>query len=244
MELHASPYTFLMVTGIALSIWFWSRRAPRADGIGIIYFWALAGAFVGAKILYLLAEGWLHWNDAQRWIYLATGKTILGALLGGYVAVEIAKWATAYRLATGDIFATVAPLSIIIGRIGCLLHGCCLGRVCEANWYAMRDSTGVVRWPAVPMEIVFNFVAFVILWMFRRRNLFPGQHFHLYLMGYGLFRFAHEFLRDTPTIMGPFSGYHLAAVVVFFLGAIRFVQRQRNAEQIQPARVAAAAPGA
>jgi len=226
--MQISPYTWLMVAGILLSLWFWSRHAPRARGMGIIYFSALVGAFAGGKLVYILAEGWLHWNDPNRWMYLATGKTILGALLGGYAGVEISKRAVGYSGVTGDFFATVAPVSIILGRIGCLLHGCCLGVVCESKWYSIHDRTGIARWPAVPIEIAFNVVALLTLLLLRQRRLLPGQHFHLYLIGYGIFRFAHEFMRDTPSIIGPLSGYQITAVAVTLLGAIRFVQRQKH----------------
>lgn len=226
--MQISAYAWLMVAGILLSLWFWKRNTPRQRGMGTIYFAALGGAFLGAKIVYVLAEGWLHWNDPQRWLILATGKTIVGALLGGYAGVEIAKRAVGYSGVTGDFFATIAPASIILGRIGCLVHGCCLGVACSESWFAMHDRLGVARWPAVPMEIAFNLAALLGLSALRRRLLLPGQHFHLYLIAYGIFRFAHEFSRETPKIVGPFSGYHIAAVALVALGLIRFVQRQRS----------------
>ncbi len=40
--------------------------------------------------------------------------------------------------------------------------------------------------------------------------------------------FTHEFLRDTPRIIGPITGYQIAALAVALLGAIGFVVRQRN----------------
>jgi phosphatidylglycerol:prolipoprotein diacylglycerol transferase len=55
-----------------------------------------------------------------------------------------------------------------------------------------------------------------------------AQHFHIYLIAYGIFRFAHEFVRDTPRILGPLSGYQIAALGVAMLGAIGFVLRQRQ----------------
>jgi phosphatidylglycerol:prolipoprotein diacylglycerol transferase len=226
--MQVTGYTWTMIAGILLSLWFWSRHAPRRPGMALIYFWALAGAFAGGKIVYILAEGWLHWSEPDRWMHLATGKTILGALLGGYAGVELSKRAVGYTGVTGDFFATVAPLSILLGRIGCLLHGCCLGVVCEGSKFCLSDSRGIARWPAVPVEIAFNVLALVVLAVLRKRQLLPGQHFHLYLIGYGLFRFAHEFMRDTPIIIGPLSGYHLAALAVAALGAIRFLQRQRS----------------
>ncbi len=226
--MQITAYSWLMVAGILLSLWFWSRNAPRRRGMGAIYFAALVGAFVGAKIVYMLAEGWLHWNDPRRWLIFATGKTIVGALLGGYAGVEIAKRAVGYSGVTGDFFATIAPVSIILGRIGCLLHGCCLGVVCRDSWFCMHDRTGLARWPAVPMEIAFNLLALFALSILRRRQLLLGQHFHLYLISYGIFRFAHEFVRDTPSILGPFSGYHIASLALIALGTIRFIQRQRK----------------
>jgi phosphatidylglycerol:prolipoprotein diacylglycerol transferase len=45
-------------------------------------------------------------------------------------------------------------------------------------------------------------------------------------MAYGVFRFGHEFLRDTPVILGPFSGYQIAALAIFILGAAGFIRRR------------------
>src|SRR5438067_1902801 len=70
--MQVTPYTWLMIAGIALSVWYWSRHAPRRPGMAWIYFSALLGAFLGGKIVYIAAEGWLHWNDPDRWMHLAT----------------------------------------------------------------------------------------------------------------------------------------------------------------------------
>ena len=217
-----------MLAGIALSIVLWSRVARRDERLLFIYVAALVGAFLGAKIVYLLAEGWLDWNEPDRWRRLATGKTILGALLGGYAAVELAKKLLGYRSATGDWFALSAPGGIILGRIGCLLHGCCPGQVCERHWYTVNDAEGVARWPSVALEIIFNLIAIGALFILRRRQILSGQHFHLYLIAYGLFRFMHEFMRATPRVLGPFSGYALAALLVAGWGMFAFARRART----------------
>src|ERR1700748_1462877 len=153
--MRSSPYGWLMLAGIIVSICFWSRLARRDSRLVLLYVAAWTGAFLGAKIVYILAEGWMHFGASDMWVQLATGKSILGALLGGYAAVEIAKKAVGYAGVTGDWFAFIAPVGIILGRIGCLLHGCCLGRVCEPSWFTLRDATGTPRWPAVPAEIIF-----------------------------------------------------------------------------------------
>jgi len=235
-----SLYPWLMLAGIGVSVAFWRRLARRDERLMIIYLAALASAFLGAKLVYLAAEGWMFWDDPNRWMIWATGKTILGALLGGYAGVEIAKKLIGYTTPTGDWFALIAPVGIVLGRIGCLLHGCCLGRRCEPAWWTIRDARGIARWPAVPVEILFNLVAIGIFLVLRRRRILEGQHFHLYLLGYGLFRFAHEFLRATPRVTGEVSGYQIAAIAVAGLGIVGFVRR-RNAQRLSP-RIPATIP--
>ncbi|MCX6865843.1 MAG: prolipoprotein diacylglyceryl transferase [Verrucomicrobia bacterium] len=62
----------------------------------------------------------------------------------------------------------------------------------------------------------------------RWRTILPGQHFHIYLIAYGVFRFFHEFFRDTPRLIGPFSGYQFLALGVAGMGAAGFLLRQRR----------------
>ena len=258
MTPRSTAYGWLMLAGIGLSIVFWSRIARRDSRLVTIYIAALCGAFLGAKLVYIAAEGWLHFGAPDMWLQLATGKSILGALLGGYAAVECAKHATGYTQATGDWFAIIAPVGIAVGRVGCLLHGCCLGEKCEPSWFTLRDASGVDRWPAVPVEIAFN-VAFLGFVALRQSGsglsaaverevgtaraatpgrgaeapptLLAGQHFHLYLIAYGLFRFTHEFARATPRVAGIFSGYQIAALSVAALGFIGFARRRSSANQ-------------
>src|SRR5882672_7179192 len=174
-SLHSTAYGWLMLAGIFVSIALWSRVAKRDSRLVLIYIAALAGAFLGAKLVYLAAEGWLHWHDEYRWIVLATGKSITGALLGGYAGVEIAKRLTGYKSATGDWFAIIAPVSIMLGRIGCVLHGCCLGRVCEPSWFTVNDTAGAARWPAAWVELLFNAVMLCTLLVLRSRGDLRGQ---------------------------------------------------------------------
>ncbi|MEI7533225.1 MAG: prolipoprotein diacylglyceryl transferase family protein [Verrucomicrobiae bacterium] len=221
----STAYGWLMLAGIFVSIIFWSRLARRDERLVLIYIAALAGAFLGAKLVYLAAEGWLHWHDANRWVILATGKSITGALLGGYAAVEIAKKLLKYPGVTGDWFAVIVPVGIMLGRIGCMLQGCCLGKVCAANWFTINDANGVPRWPASQVEFVFNALMLVVILLLRWRKIAAGNLFHIYLIAYGSFRFFHEFLRDTPPILGPLSGYQIAALMLLGVGVSGFARR-------------------
>ena len=72
---------------------------------------------------------------------------------------------------------------------------------------------------------------FGVILLLRWGRIAPGQLFHIYLMAYGIFRFFHEFLRDTPQIIGPFSGYQFAALAVAALGATGFILRRSSSDR-------------
>jgi len=57
------PMVWLMLAGIGVSLVLWSRLTRRDARLIPIYLGALAGAFSGAKLVYLAAEGWLYWHD-------------------------------------------------------------------------------------------------------------------------------------------------------------------------------------
>ena len=225
--MSSALYRWMLLVGILGSAWYWHRRARRDSRLFPIYLAALFGGFAGAKLVYLFAEGWIDWHQPDRWIRLATGKTVVGALLGGFLSVEWAKHLLGYRQATGDQFATVVPISIALGRLGCWSAGCCLGEICKPAWYTIQDSSGHPRWPSVPLELGFNLACIPIFAILRLTGTLPGQHFHLYIISYGIFRFGHEFLRATPRWVGPFSGYHIAAALLVGIGVVGFVRRRR-----------------
>lgn len=237
--MRISPYSWLLLISIGVSLALWSRIVQRDRRLPGIYLAALAGAFLGAKAVYFCAEGYLHWGAPDFWLQLATGKSILGGLLGGYAAVELAKGLMGYRGVTGDWFALVVPVGIMIGRVGCWAHGCCQGIECKPAWFTMRDAAGHDRWPAVPVEIGFNLVALAVIYFLHKTRRLPGQHFHLYLIGYGAFRFLHEFLRDEPRMFSVLTGYQVAALAVLALGVWGFVRRKSSSTQnLLPGEVA------
>lgn len=231
-------YPMLAIFGIILTSILWGRLTLRSDfdsdhRLPAIYLSGLIGAFLGAKIVYMLAEGWMLWpmyaeNTKLVWQAWLTGKTVTGALLGGYLCVELAKKWLRYARPTGDLFAVLAPIGLGLGRVGCWVQGCCLGVTQNAAWWTFIDTHGVHRWPSVQVELLFNVSLFAFALVCWRRHLFKGQLFHIFLIAYGLFRFGHEFLRATPNILGPISGYQIAALCIIALGVLRYRQRARG----------------
>ena len=223
-------YSIAMIVALGIGAAFWMRKSRDDYRVAFIYLAAIGGAFLGAKIAYLVSEGWLHVHSDHRWLHWLTGKSVTGALLGGWIGVEVCKKVVGYRQATGDHYALLVPIGLIIGRLGCLSHGCCPGIECDLGALSLHDAQGAARWPAVPVEILFNLLCLAGVVMMRRARLLPGQHFHLYLFAYGLFRFGHEFLRDTPKAFGGVSGYQFIALILAASAAAAFILRARRNE--------------
>jgi phosphatidylglycerol---prolipoprotein diacylglyceryl transferase len=212
-------YALMLLFGIAWGAVYWFRESKKDGRVALIYGAGLAGAFAGAKLAFLFAEGWLHFDDPDRWLVWLSGKSIMGALPGGWAAVEIAKKVLGYQETTGDRFAMLMPVPLIMGRIGCLNAGCCGGIECSFG-----------HWPAVAVEIGFQAVAMVVFWTLRRKQRQTGQHFHLYLIAYGLFRCFHEFLRATPKPFFGLSGYQIIALTTTVAAVIAYRRRSTKFE--------------
>jgi phosphatidylglycerol:prolipoprotein diacylglycerol transferase len=231
-------YALLSIAAIVVSALVWDRffkhqdRATRDGRLVLVFLAALVGAFLGAKLAFLAAEGWHHRAD---WMALLSGRSVTGALMGGTLAAEFTKWRLGIATATGDAFAITVPLAVAIGRIGCVAAGCCQGIECEASWWTVNDSHGHARVPSAQIEMAFNLAFLGWSLAAARYGWFPTQRFNLYLVCYGAFRFLHEYWRDDHRWFESFGGYHASALALVALGIWMSNRRRRlNALAIGP----------
>ena len=210
-------YSILLIAGIVIGAVYWVGVSKNDSRLPLIYLGGLVGAFIGAKLAFLFAEGWMYLDHTQRIPILLSGKSIVGALPGGWAGVEIVKKSMGYKSITGDRFATIIPIPLILGRIGCLHAGCCSGIICSFG-----------KWPSVQVEIAFQALAMIALWIMRKRSILPGQHFHIYLIAYGVFRFLHEFLRATPKPFLGLSGYQIIALALAVAAILAYRARKKS----------------
>ncbi|MFO0550461.1 MAG: prolipoprotein diacylglyceryl transferase family protein [Polyangiaceae bacterium] len=171
----------------------------------------LFGAIVGAKLAFLSGDlGWPVASVGWREVVFS-GRSITGGLLGGFLLAEVLKIPLRYTELPNDWFATKLPLSIAVGRVGCVLAGCCRG--VEGSYpISMVYSDGRPRFPAQLCELAFQVVAFGGAWLVFRRGLLRGRVFALYMLTYGLFRLFVESYRETPKLVGGVSVYQLLSL--------------------------------
>ncbi len=140
-----------LLAGIGISIVRGAQLGIVADVIIGLGFWMMLGGIAGARMFYVVQK----WNESQDLdlqsrlidIFKLTegGLVIYGGVLGGLLAGAV--YCRLHRLpitATADLVAPGFLIGLSLGRIGCLLHGCCFGGVCTANLPAIRFPHGSV----------------------------------------------------------------------------------------------------
>lgn len=107
---------------------FWVLRRRDPDPLTLSDRWSIIvaaalGAAVGSRVLSWLDDPALTWSERGSLFYWLGGKTIVGGLLGGLIAVEWAKHRMGVHRSTGDPFVIPLCVGMAIGRIGCFLTG-------------------------------------------------------------------------------------------------------------------------
>ena len=130
------------------------------------------------------------------------GKTIVGGLLGGWLAVESAKRVSGIRSRTGDLFVIPLCVGIAVGRIGCFLAGLAddtYGRATQVPW-AVDFGDHVARHPVQLYE--FAFLALLAWALSFADGLREGARFRIFLASYLGWRIAIDFLKPQPLVLG------------------------------------------
>lgn len=196
-------YALGYLTGLAAFAYFAKRRGLATEGIWALMVAGLLGGLAGANLVQLLVTA-------------TVGKTILGAVAFGYLAVVYTKRRLGITRPTGDLFAFGISAGEAIGRFGCYFGGCCYGKVTSVPWAIWEH--GALRHPT---QIYLSFAAaftFVTLVLFQR--LKPPENATFFLQGlmFCSLRFVIEFFRDGAIMIGTLSEAQWACIAggVFF----------------------------
>ncbi len=181
----AGAYAIAYLAGLLAFAWVARRRGMATRGIGFLVAAALVGGSIGAGLAQLLVAG-------------AAGRSIVGGLAGGYLAVVLAKRYLGIARPTGDLFAVALAAGEALGRVGCLIGGCCFGKAASVAW-AVHDH-GALRHPTQLYSSLAALGTFALLVALERRRALPENGL-FYVQGvlFCASRLVIEFYRDAST---------------------------------------------
>lgn len=259
MRVHPHLFFELLAYSIGFQLYLWLRRR-RGDVIPLMDRWvmvasATAGAALGAKLMAWLedpATTWqlLHDPVANAGLLLG-GKSIVGALAGGLVVVELVKLATGVRQSTGDLYAIPLAVGIAVGRVGCFLTGLAdntCGTATTLPW-GVDFGDSVRRHPTQIYEIVFLLVLVPVLKQVMRRLPTPGAEesgarwrsgdaFKFFMVSYLGWRLLVDFLKPYPAValgLGGIQWVCVAVLAYYLRDMLRWVRGGRATEGVSEA---------
>lgn len=240
-----------LMVGFLVAIWMAAKRAKLygmteqqvQDGA----LWVILGGVLGARVLFI-AQEWKRYEGNWTEIFKLQmdGLTSFGGLLGGAIAILV--YARIKKFKATQFFDVVGVPTLVasaIGRVGCLLNGCCYGHHVDhsppgvpllgPNGSPILDATGKTVY-VLPAQLADSAMvllgAFAIAWLERKKGLPSGVSIGLTLAAYGLSRFFYEFLRagTSSTTIGN-SGIteaHLAALGMAIVGGVIAIVSSRK----------------
>jgi len=199
---------YLVALGTAVS------RAGRAGidrgrvmDLGV---YLIIAALVGAKLMFVLVDFRSFGSGPREFLSLTLFRAA-GVFYGGLIAAfATAFWLVRrYRLPlwpTADLFAPGIALGHAIGRVGCLLAGCCFGRRTAVPWAITFTDLKAAANVGTPLNIPLHptqlyeaaaelLIFFFLLIMERRGRRYPGRTFWMYILLYATSRFVVEIYR-------------------------------------------------
>ncbi len=233
MQLPAYP-VFMLLAILIPCILIWrnvKKMKPADDRMFFVVIAALVGGVIGAKL-----PVWVvHWREIVGAFpdirLLLSGRTIVGGLIGGTLAVEWMKKKIGVKTRTGNVLAAPIALGIAIGRLGCFFQGCCFGKPTTFSW-GVDFGDGILRHPVQLYEAAFCLILFFVLSAFQKRAKRPGILFAVFILLYFSFRFFEEFWRAVhPLYFGLTSFQWVSIAVVAYVLYARFFLEFRAKSQ-------------
>lgn len=193
---------------------------------------AMIFGMLGSKLLFVI-RNWNYYSKYPINIFLDFGQGFIfyGGLVLGFMAVLVLSYFKKLSIKTiADVCAPAIPLGHAIGRIGCLLRGCCYGKPADLPFAIYLEEA--YRYPTQIYHFIHNLLIFIILWLIRKKIKVEGNLILIYLILYGLARFITEFFRDNPIFMWNLTGSQIFSIVIFFTSSIFLMFRYRIYKKI------------
>jgi len=206
LDIHWYGIMYLLAFAAAWGLAY--RRAARTDSplrssqVEDLIVYGALGVVLGGRFGYVMFYNFETWLADPLWLFRIWegGMSFHGGLLGVIVAILLyCRRVKASFFSTLDFIAPLVPLGLGFGRLGNFIGQELWGRATDVSWGMIfpRDPEQLVRHPSqLYQAFLEGVVLFAIVYWFSRKprpRLAVGA---VFLIFYGIFRFAVEFVRQ------------------------------------------------
>jgi phosphatidylglycerol---prolipoprotein diacylglyceryl transferase len=235
-EFEVTTFGVMVAIGALVGLWIFQRELVRSrlpeNGVDAAVAGVLGG-LAGAKLLWALEHAG-QGEPIANLLFSRSGLSWFGGLIGG---VTVGSWMLRRRRVPwlAGVAAATPALAIghAIGRIGCFLVGDDYGRPTDLPWgVAFPKGLPPTDVPVHPTQLYEAALLVPIGWAlvrWRRRGVADRVVIGRYFLLAGALRFAIEFVRVNPPVLGPMTFAQIIAAGVMIVGLILLV-RARTAE--------------
>ncbi len=185
------------------------------DALTTVLLCVMVGIIFGARFGYVLiyGDGWYLQHPEDILAFNKGGMSfhggLVGAIIGGIVAAKITK---VPFMTLADLAVCGVPLGLFFGRCANFINGELWGAVTDVSWgVVFGGSAGTLpRHPSQLYEALLEgVVIFIVMFVLSRKANPPrpqGTFLGWFMVLYGVFRFAIEFVRQPDSQMGYLLG--------------------------------------
>jgi phosphatidylglycerol:prolipoprotein diacylglycerol transferase len=220
-----------VITVIGFSLIEAKRKGFSQDMVWDVGLWTVIGSIIGARLLHIIDKWEYYFNHPEQLLNFA-GLAIWGAVLGGLLAILIyclVKKLPFWQL--GDIAAPGAILGQAIGRVGCLVNGCCYGLTCDLPFAIIYQNPssyapqGVPLYPTQLFHIIWDLAGFAVLWALRKKLRPDGALFLSWLIFFGAGDFVIRFFRENEVFLFNLPQAQLLDIVIVVTAVVTLTVR-------------------
>lgn len=204
LSLHLIFETLGYAIGFRYFLYLRNKQTDKINDANRV--WILIGATFGAFIFSRLVGALehplalIHSNHIA--LYLYANKTIVGALIGGLLMVEVTKKIINETSSSGDLFVYPLILAMMIGRIGCFTSGVHEDTYgIQTHFFLGMDlGDGLRRHPVTLYEIAFLALLWLILKAIEKKvQLVNGYRYQFFMIAYLTFRLLLDCIKPHHT---------------------------------------------
>ena len=232
-----------IIVAICFGIFYFSRFYDiKKEDVFYASMFAMIGIGLGAKLLYIITIlpdliqnfNTLDWKTVIPRL-LQGGFVFYGGLIGGVIGLYV--YAKSFKISFKKlcmILIPVVPIFHSIGRIGCLLAGCCHGREYHGfgsiTFYNTQLAPiGVPLFPMQIVESICNLIIFITILATYKRFKGTYKTIALYAVLYSVVRFILEFFRgDAVRGIIVLSTSQWISIAFFIVGICLFIYESKN----------------